>query len=94
MFFGGILAFGIPLSLVPEGSGDTEAVWLAGLTALCLGIPLSITGVGLLIGASIKGGGVAKRTNKGSATEAVTNSKVTDGVDKWPKFYESLSYPG
>ena len=56
VFFCGILAFIIPQALVPSGSGDTEGAWIAGFTALCLGIPLLILGLILLVVAVIRFG--------------------------------------
>ena len=54
--FCGILAFVIPQALVPPGSGDTEGAWIGGFTALCLGIPLLILGMLLLVVAAIRSG--------------------------------------
>ncbi len=45
----GILALIIPPLIVPAGSGDTQLAWMAGLTALLVGIPLPVIGVVLLI---------------------------------------------
>ena len=55
-FFGGMLACIIPQTLVPVGSGDTEGAWLAGFSALFLGIPLFVLGVILLVVAAVQSG--------------------------------------
>ncbi len=47
----GILAIVVPSMLVPAGSGDTEMAWLAGVTVLIAGFPLTFLGV-VLIGIS------------------------------------------
>ncbi len=39
----------IPSMLVSPGSGDTLMAWMAGLTALFVGLPLPLLGVGLLV---------------------------------------------
>ena len=54
--FIGLLAFIVPQALVPAGSGDTEGAWLAGFSALFLGIPLLILGLLLLVVAAISFG--------------------------------------
>ena len=44
----GILAIVVPSMLVPAGSGDTEMAWLAGVTVLIAGFPLTFLGVVLI----------------------------------------------
>lgn len=47
----GVLAFIIPQLLVEPGSGDTLMAWMAGLTALFVGIPMPFFGaIVLLVG--------------------------------------------
>lgn len=45
----GVLAWIILPMLVTPGSGDTLMAWMAGLTALFVGLPLPLLGIGLLI---------------------------------------------
>ncbi len=45
----GMLAWIIPSMLVPPESGDTLMAWMAGLTALFVGLPLPLLGIGLLV---------------------------------------------
>jgi hypothetical protein len=50
----GVLAWIIPSMLVSPGSGDTLMAWMAGLTALFVGLPLPLLGVGLLVAGLIR----------------------------------------
>jgi len=64
----GVLAFVIPQMLVEPGSGDTLMAWMAGLTALFVGIPMPVFGaIVLLIGLIL----VVKRYIPSSARRTV-----------------------